>query len=99
MGCSVLMASIGQRLCSRSGLCAMECMLLSCETLIYILNLLSSASQYFDENMKAPKDRYEDDKLQPINSGFQVLFDVIILAIPAKVIWRTKFNRRDKGAY
>ena len=40
---------------------------------------------------------YNNNDLQIVNSAFQVLFDIIILALPIGVIFRTKFRSKARG--
>lgn len=53
------------------------------------------ATTFADE--RANEDESSRDRLNLANSAFQVLFDVIILALPIPVIIKTKFKRRDRG--
>ena len=46
---------------------------------------------------QANQDESRRDHLNLANSAFQVLFDVIILALPIPIIVKTKFKRRDRG--
>lgn len=43
--------------------------------------------------------RYDNTDLQIVNSGFQVLFDLIILVLPIPIIFKTKFRSKARGMF
>ena len=47
----------------------------------------------------ANADEANRDHLNLANSAFQLLFDVIILALPVPVIIKTKFKKRDRSKH